>query len=99
MVKKSEKYIPISATSDVGVKVEGLEKESKFIKTLMTAVIIVFFISFLTFVIDAFLYRTDAYREFTQIVESNRKFIKEETAERETIVKDIEEIKKVLKLE
>jgi len=68
--KKKDDFLPLPApTSKNGgliVKVEKLEQESKIIKWLMMGVIIVFFVSFLAFVIDAFLYRADAYKEFNK---------------------------------
>ena len=76
----------------VGVKrqVDKLSEITKLLLLVMTAVIIVFFVSFLGFVIDAFIYRTDAYKEYKVILKEERNFMNEEIKIRDDKIKDIE---------
>lgn len=100
--KVKEELVPLpkpKPQEELTVKVGRLERESEIIRVLTIGVIVVFFVSFLGFVIDAFLYRADAYKEFNRTLDAQYQFIKEETSERKAILEDLESVKEVLNLQ
>jgi len=93
--KPESEMIPLPVSEKDGMvkvlgQVDHLSRQNKFLFILMTAVVIVLFASFLGFAIDAFIYRTEAYKEHKTILKEERSFINEEIEIRNNKIKEIE---------
>lgn len=97
---KSDKDPSAPLKSQIDRQNENIKSNKRLIDftfALMVGVVIVSFIGFVTFLIDAWLYRTQAYKEYTQTINENKDLIDSYYSDNEQIKSELFEIKQLMK--